>query len=260
MCLNRGGPAGNAYPGDAAYATARAPSVSESAGSPGPVINGWQWFSDAPEDEYTYEGDGAATVAWFRENSNFEALIQSMDADTLEAFNAWTGGDFMNKDQWLPWNQRSAQTQQRTRLMDQILDQAVVTKPLVIHRLGSARLLGLNTRKVTSMSQLTALAGTTITADGFNSSAAAAEGLPVGIEDYKNVEYRFRIPGGSRGACMWIGDSRLSGGWGARQREVIVNRDTAWTVGQTTYDRHRDVYVVEMTYAGRNEHDYGQER
>lgn len=260
MCLNRGGPAGNVYPGDAAYASASTAAVSQSSGSPGPVINGWQWFSDAPEDEYAYEGDGAATVAWFQNNSNYEVLIQSMDEDTLEAFNAWTGGDFMNKDQWAPWDRRSPLTQQRTRLIDRILDQSVVTKALVIHRLGSARLLGIGSRKAASMSQLTALAGKTIRSDGFLSSAAAAEGLPVGIEDYKNVEYRFRIPAGSRGACMWVGDSRLSGGWGARQREVVINRDTAWTVGQTTYDRHRDVYVVEMTYAGRDEHDYGQER
>ena len=71
------------------------------------------------------------------------------------------------------------------------------------------------------------------------SFGAASQGLTIG-DSSKKVEYKLRIPPGSKGAGMWIGDKRING-WGAEQREFMSNRDSVFKVGKTTYDKRRGV-------------------
>ena len=111
--------------------------------------------------------------------------------------------------------------QQLTRVYDKYLDQSVINAGVEVRRLGSAELLlGSGRSLARSIEELKALEGRDIFAKGSMSFGAAAEGLYIGGDSRKNVEYKLRIPGGSKGAGMWIGDSRING-WGPEQREFL---------------------------------------
>lgn len=87
------------------------------------------------------------------------------------------------------------------------------------------------------------------------SFSAAKQGLKIDAMSSANVEYVLSIPGGSKGAGMYIGDKRINK-WGNRQREFMTNRDTAYRVGKTSFDTNKNIYVVELSYVGRLAHDY----
>lgn len=217
-------------------------------------------FTDMPSrsSEYEYQGDGRETVDWFRNNSNFDELIRSMNGDDRGAFQSWMNGYWMAGQMYRGYDNLTNGEQSMIRSYDKILDQSVIREAFTVRRLATSELvLGAGNRSVTSLEQLQALRGQTITSTGNMSTGAAAHGLGIGSASRKPVEYVMKFPAGSKGAGMWIGDRRI-GGWGAKQREFMTNRDINFTVGNTTYNRRTGKYEVELIYAGRNEHDYGR--
>lgn len=204
--------------------------------------------------EAVYVGEDDATP-FFMENTNMNELIESMGEDALSAFESWVGGEWMSRDNWAPFNQRSSYIQEDTRLIDNVLDSATLSKSVTVNRMGSARFLGLGAR-VEDPSQLDSLVGKSIKSSGYMSTGAAAQGLVV--ERGHNVEYRIHIPGGSKGAGMYIGDKRVNPHWGSRQREFIVNRDSVFKIKGYKRDSSRGVYMVDIEYTGRDRHDYGE--
>lgn len=209
--------------------------------------------------DYDDAGDGTETAEWFKQNSNYDELVSGMDADEREAFANWMSGHFMFGQQWRGWAGMDLDDRYMTYRFDNILDQSRLDKGVVLRRLATAELvLGAGNRMPTSLEELRQLEGRTVLAKGSMSFAAAARGLSIG-DPNKKVEYILKIPGGTTGAGMWIGDKRI-GWWGARQREFMTNRDVNYTIGKTTYNQSRGVYEVELTYAGRVEHDYEARR
>ena len=103
------------------------------------------------------------------------------------------------------------------------------------------------------------MVGQNVKSLGNMSTAAAKVGLPIvePWQDNKAVEYTIKIPKGSTGAGMWIGDSRINT-WGSAQREFMTNRDTWYRVDKVSYNHSTGRYNVELTYTGLDEHDYGK--
>lgn len=204
---------------------------------------------------YEYEGDGDDTVKFFDRYSNYEELIRQMNYEEKRAFERWTEGGFMNGQQWRGFDIMSDRDQAYTRIYDKFLDKARLERGIVVVRCGSARLLGLDHGRANSLAEIQSREGQIIDVAGNMSFGAAKTGLAIGQS--KNVEYRLRIPEKTVGAGMWIGDKRING-WGTKQREFITNRDIIVRQGKTKYDKSRDMYIVELEYLGRKEHDYGR--
>lgn len=219
--------------------------------------NQYKEFNYGAVDGFNYESDGGETERFFDEHSNVNDLIEQMSYQERRAFETWATGWFMNGQQWQGYENMRPRDQEMTKIYDKYLDQAKLDRGIVVCRIGSARLLGLDSGKASSLEQLQALEGQIIPAKGNMSFGAAKEGLMIGGERSKNVEFRLHIPGGTTGAGMWIGDSRING-WGSDQREYLTNRDTLMEIGKTKYDRRRGLYVVELKYRGRQAHDYGR--
>ena len=214
-------------------------------------------FDDVPSGGWTYAGDGEDVKRFFEENSNVDELISSMDSYTVNAFeDYWAPGHFMSGQQYRGWDGMSKLDQDLTRAMDRVLDRGELKEGIVVRRLSTAELVMGAGKRTATLEELQAMKGRVVTSKGAMSTGAAAQGLTIGSS--KEVEYAIKIPGGerSRGSGMWIGDTRING-HGTRQREYLINRDTSFKVGDTTYDRKRGVYVVELLYAGLGEHDYG---
>ena len=208
--------------------------------------------------EWEFRGDGRETVQWFNDNSNYDELIRGMDYDDHSAFRSWMNGYWMSGQMYRGYDNLTRREQSMVRSYDNILDQSVIREAFTVRRLATAELvLGAGNSSVTSLEQLQALRGKTITSAGNMSTAAASRGLGIGSESRKPIEYVMKFPAGSKGAGMWIGDTRI-GGWGAKQREFMTNRDINFRVGNTTYNSRTGKYEVELIYTGRNEHDYGR--
>ena len=213
-------------------------------------------FATTTEDEWDYAGDGDDTIDFFKKNSNYSELIDEMDEDEREAFEAWCSGIMMGGTQYLGWDGMGVEAQKLTRTYDKYLDRATLDTSVELRRLATPELVLGAGHKNATLEELKAMKGRIVTSKGNMSTAAASEGLGIGSDSSKPVEYAFKIPAGSTGAGMWIGDSRING-WRAKQREFMMNRDTSFMVGKTTYDKKRGKYIVEMEYVGLGEHDYG---
>ena len=215
-------------------------------------------WDDKASGGWTYGGTGKDQEDFFAENSNSDELITNMDSEERSAFKqGWTPGRFMRGQQYMGFDKMTDQEQQWTRIYDKILDRATLKEGIVVTRRASAELiLGKGHTRASSLEELKALRGKLVTSKGNMSTGAAKEGLTIG-DSGKNVEYRIHIAGGTKGAGMWIGDSRING-WGSEQREFMTNRDSVYAVGRTSYDKRRDIYVVNMYYVGREPHDYGK--
>ena len=212
-------------------------------------------FKDKAAYSHGYEGSGKEVVDFFNENSNYDELIDGMNDRQREAFRRWTEGYFMDGAQYKGWDGMSTTEHHYTSRMDHILDQAVLNEGIVVTRRASAELvLGAGTRKG-SLEALQAMEGRSVFSRGAMSTGAASQGLTIG-DSSKNVEYKIHIPKGSKGAGMWVGDRRING-WGAEQREFVVNRDSTFKVGKTRYNPSRKIYEVDVFYTGQMEHDYG---
>lgn len=210
-------------------------------------------------NEWEFRGTGRETVEWFNNNSNYDELIRSMNADDRLAFNEWIRGHWMRGQMYRDFDSLDRRDQSWIRSYDKILDQSVVREAFVVRRQATAELvLGAGNRMPTSLEQLQALRGKEITSLGAMSTAAASRGLAISYNPAsKPIEYIMKFPAGTKGAGMWIGDKRL-GHFGPKQREYMVNRDTNFRIGNTTYNRRTGKYEVELIYTGRNEHRYGR--
>ena len=217
---------------------------------------GFRKFSGKSRWGMEYEGDGKEEAAFFAEHSNADELTAEIasDDDKERAFRGWVSGDFMYGQQYGGFSNMDSEEQKRTRIYDDVLDRATLDQGVELRRLASAELALGKGNKVATLEDLKAMKGRIVTSKGNMSTAAASEGLEIG-DSGKNVEYNFKIPGGTTGAGMWIGDKRING-FGTSQREFMMNRDTSFRVGKTKLDKARNVYVVDMEYIGLNEHDY----
>lgn len=208
--------------------------------------------------EWEFRGDGRDVVNWFNSNSNYDELIRSMNRGDHDAFRSWMSGYWMSGQMYRGFDNLDSYEQNMIRAYDKILDQSVIREAFTVRRLATAELvLGAGNKWPTSLAQLQALQGKTITSKGNMSTAAASRGLGIGSESRKAVEYVMKFPAGTRGAGMWIGDTRI-GGLGAKQREFMSNRDIKFRIGQTTYNSRTGKCEVELIYEGRDEHDYGR--
>ncbi len=212
-------------------------------------------FPDEAETRTTYKGDGVEQEKWFDENSNVDAIISQLSDDEIETFQGWARGNFMNGEQYKGWDNMRPIFREYTQVYDDVLDRSVITKGLSVVRLTTAEIFFGEGNRNASLSDLQGLEGQTILSKGNLSTAAASQGLTIG-DSSKRHEIRINIPAGSKGAGMWIGDTRINA-WGNRQREFMMNRDILLKVGKTTYDSNRNVYITEVTYTGRTPHDYG---
>ena len=221
-------------------------------------------FSDRARGGFSYEGDGSKQVEFFDKNSNYNELIEKMSYRERQAFNdKWVPGEFMRGQQYGGFENMSRSDQEATRIYDKILDQSVINKGFVTYRLSTAELVLGAGAKTGSLDDFKAMKGKVVISQGNMSTGVAREGLTIGARTStsgsgytKSVEYKIKIPGGMKGAGMWIGDSRINSHFGTRQREFMTNRDVRYKVGNTRYDATRDVFVVELTYAGRLPHNY----
>lgn len=217
----------------------------------------YHYFYDKISGGWTYEGDGHHQISWFKANSNVDDVISATTSDDRAAMRDWASGHFMGGQQYRGWDALSMTDKEYTQRYDDMLDKSVINKGVsVVRRTTAEFFMGAGVTRA-SLSDLQALEGKDIVSKANLSTGAAAQGLTIGAHD-KHHEIRIKIPAGSKGAGMWIGDSRINPGWKAQQREFMMNRDIVVKVGKTTYDSSRDVYVTEVTYTGRMPHDYGK--
>lgn len=217
---------------------------------------GFKSFSDTAAYSHEYNGDGKEQVQWFKDNSNFDKLIKEMDYDQRGAFKAWTRGTFMYGQQYEGWDSMSSIEKERTQIFDDILDRATLKSGVELTRRSDAQLVLGAGHKTATLAELQAMKGSLVSSKGSMSFGAASQGLTIG-DNRKKVEYKLKIPGGTKGSGMWIGDKRING-WGAKQREFMTNRDVTFKVGDTTFDKRRNIFVTEIEYVGRLPHDYGR--
>lgn len=216
---------------------------------------GFKTFSDEASGGWTYYGDGSEQVDFFNQNSNYDELVSGMDYDQERAFLRWASGHFMDGQQYQGWDNMDDYDKKLTQIYDDILDQATLTKGVVLTRRSDAQLVLGAGNTVPTLEALQAAEGSIVTNKASMSFGAAKQGLTIG-DNSKKVEYKLSIPGGTKGSGMWIGDDRINH-WGPQQREFMTNRDVVLKVGKTTYDKSRGIYTVNIEYVGRQAHDYG---
>lgn len=204
----------------------------------------------APDTDFL--SDEGKTAQWFQDHSNFNDLAMKI-VDSKEdraAIDAWTDGEFMDGQQYKGFSSMDAEHQAWTRSLDNMIDQSVIYRDVVVSRLSDWKQLG----GVKTPQELDRLVGTETVILGHHAASAADQGLSIGNVD-KNVEYRYYIPGGTKGAAMWIGDDSIN--WfGDAQRETIVNRDSVFTISGYHYDTARNVYVVDLLWKKKLPHNY----
>ena len=206
---------------------------------------------------HSFKGEGQDVINFFKDYTNNYDLIEeaSQYESAVDAFNSWAVGDFMDGQQYDGFSNMEQEFQEKTRIYDYYLDRSVINKGFETRRLASAELLRGSGKTSITEEQLKKLVGTDIPARGNMSTSAASTGLDINFGQ-KPIEYVFQYPSGSRGAGMWIGDSRINDEWGSGQREFITNRDAVYTVAGYKYNKDRDVWEVKMKYKGRLPHDY----
>lgn len=176
-------------------------------------------FSDEPDWGFEYIGSGDSTVRFFKDNSNFDDLIDGMSSDQRDDFRSWAGGRFMNGQQYDGWDSMSYSDRKRTQTYDDILDQSTLSEGVVLSRLSTAELLFGPGHKTGTAEDFKSMEGQIIGCKGNMSFGAGKNGLSIGSSN-KTVEYKLHIPGGTKGSGMWIGDKRING-WGPKQRESL---------------------------------------
>lgn len=208
-----------------------------------------------------YNGNGADVIDFFSKNSNYKQLIGGMSPEEQKAFkNMWSKGKLMQGQQYNGFGNMKPAEQKATKIFDKYLDQSTLNANVQVVRLSDAQLVLGSGNGSASMELLEAMKGQQITCGANMSFAAASEGLRVNATgEAPTVEYILKVPQGSNGAGMFIGDDTINI-WGNRQREFMTNRDIWMTVGETTYDESRKVYKVELEYGGLMDHDYGKKK
>ena len=203
-----------------------------------------------------YKGSGEEVNSFFEKNSNYKELINQMtDQEKKDFKNVWCKGKMMHGEQYGEFSDMSPRLQQATMTFDKILDQATLNESIEVVRTSDAQLLLGAGIKTGTIEDFAAMKGQQITCGANMSFSAASEGLVINYRDVHSVEYHLKIPEGSTGSGMYIGDKELSG-WGDKQREFMTNRNIYVTVGDTEYDEERQVYKVEIFYGGQLPHEY----
>lgn len=216
---------------------------------------GFHEFKDKAASSHTYEGNGKEAEQFFMNTTNVDILIDNMSREEKYDFQAWASGAFMDGQQYRGWDKMTIREKQRTQTYDDILDQATLERGVVLTRRSDAQLVMGAGKRYATASDFAGMEGQLITSKGSMSFGAASQGLTIGAAG-KTVEYKLKIPGGTVGSGMWIGDSRING-WGSKQREFMTNRDAVYKVGKSSFDSVRGITTVELTYMGHTEHDYG---
>jgi len=218
----------------------------------------YEEFTDTPKDGWNYKGTDTDEVEFFKEHSNYEDLIEHMNFTERQAFRVWAQGEFMDGQQYGKFTDMDKYNQELTKVYDKCLDQATLDTGIVVTRRATPQLLGLPKHSKPTLEQLQALRGGTVECKANMSCGAAKHGLTIGHDSEKNIEYVIHIAGGTKGAGMWIGDSRING-WKGMQREFMTNRNSVYAVGRTTEGHDSvgtKVYRVHLYYIGRTEHNY----
>ena len=215
-------------------------------------------FDDKPkagwDGGWEYQGDGEEQVAFMKEYSTSYDLLDSMSHEDREAFRAWTRGAFMRGQQYEGWDSMTSEEKRWTETYDKFLDQCELTHGIEVSRRATPELVLGKGKSSATLAELQAMEGSTVHSKGALSTGLAGQGLTIGSSK-KPVEYKITIPK-SKGSGMWVGAKRVNG-WGAKQREFMVNRDSLFQVGKTVFDSARGLYVVDLKWIGRTEHDYG---
>ena len=200
---------------------------------------------------------GEEQKKFIRETTNTEELMNELLKNSAEvyAFENWGYGAFMSGQQYGKFSDMYSELQKWTRTFDKYLDRVVNKEGFIVRRRATAELLlGKGNTRPMSLEQLQGMKGQLVTSKGSMSTSLAKHGLTIG-DSSKKMEYEIRIPAGSKGAGMWIGDKRING-WGSRQREFMTNRDAVFQVGDTKYDPRRGVYVTQLTFIAHERHSY----
>lgn len=219
-------------------------------------------FDDEASGGWTYAGDGSEQIKFFSENSNVDEVVAGMtDAEKFEFSSRWASGVYMSGQLYKKYSDMTRDEQRAIKIYDKTLDKSVIREGVrVVRRTDAQFLMGKGTSRA-SVEEINAMRGQIVDARAPMSTGAAKHGLTIGTPG-KNIEYVFHIPGGARGAGMWIGGTPKSGsgtlsdGHGAAQREVVINRDTSWAVGRAFEDKSRGVIRVNLYYVGRKAHKY----
>lgn len=206
--------------------------------------------------QYEYNGDGKKQIEFFKKYSNAYKLIQGMSRDEREAFLRWAEGHFMHGEGYLDWDDMPKWHREWTKHYDKILDKATLDRGITVTRDTTAELIFGKGKTTATLDEFKAMEGKSVFSKGSMSTGVAKTGLGIGSSAGKQVRLRIQIPGGSTGAGMWIGDSRIHG-WGAKQLEFMTNRDSWFKVGKTVYDKASGMYIVNIKWIGHEEHDYG---
>ena len=216
-----------------------------------------------------YEDDGGATADWFMRHTNAEELYDIVDSfnadyvDGYDAFDYWARGYFMRGQQYRGFDRLDEDEQAMTRIFDTVLDQGTNDTGFEVVRRASWVMLGDGISKYESQPDtirafLNDMKGQTIINRGNMSTAAADSGLLISVDARERpVEFHIKVPANSKGAGMWIGDYRVNPGWEDGQREFMFNRDSLFKIGTYHYSKKKDCWIVNLTWRGHTEHDYG---
>lgn len=219
-----------------------------------PVTGPGEW-----DRMHIYAGDGKEQEKWVTENTNNMELIDEIadDYDARDAFYRYGQGGLMGTDIYDGWDSESEHRKEIRRHLDEYIDRSEIQKSVTVSRLSDTQLLFGKGKKTATLAEVQAMEGELIFSQNNLSSGMAAEGLRI-TYDTKPIEYKIKIPGGSKGAGMWIGDERING-WGTKQLEFLTNRDVWYRVGKSYMDKKRGVIVCEITFASLDVHDYGHD-
>lgn len=216
-------------------------------------------FTDEAEDNnysWEYIGTGREQSQFFRENSNFDEVAKNITDSERDSLENWFAGRLMRGQQYGDFNDMTRREQRWTRDLDAVIDESTLDKGVVVVRRASGELLMGKGHRGLTLEEAQSMKGNLVFSKGALSTGAASQGLTIG-DSSKPVEYRIHIVGGSKGACLWGGEKSINPGWGRKQREVIMNRESYYMVGDSTYDSSRGIIVTDVFWAGRSEHDYG---
>ena len=182
---------------------------------------------------FTHEGE-REMVNFFKENSNYQELINSMSDEEKDAFEGWASGEFMGNN--IPEFEQG--------VYDKYLSQATLNSGIKVRRIGGGELLN----GKTDYDTIKSMVGKTITSNKPLSTAAAATGLDKS-EGSNKIHYEIDIPK-SKGAGMFIGSPKINH-WGASQREFMLNRNTEFEISDV--QKNNDGTIdVKLRFRGLN--------
>lgn len=225
-------------------------------------------FDNIPSGRFEFGGEFTKQWDFIYDKTNNMDLIDNMDSDVQWSFKKWTEGWLMEGQQYEGWDNMQDNERQWTQDFDDIIDQSVIKENIQVVRRSTQELIqsALNDAGVSldfsgdvesNLKALNKIKNMSVISKGNISTSLAKEGLLINVgSSDKPIEYKINVPKSIKGAGMWVGDTSING-WGDRQLEFMMNRDLAYNIGKATYDENRKCYVVELTVAGRLQHDYG---